>query len=245
METAKTAKNPLAEFLRKAYNYALQHKKEFLIGVIVFIGCIVLFIGYGYYKDSAQKRAHKDLVKALKVFNMPVRTDETQDELRMDRKFFVSNKEKWTEVERVFADFYQQNKGASIAPMFLVYQSEAILNLGKLNKAIEILSYAVGYMNKRFAARYYYEIKLALMEIDSDIKAFNSEGLGTLKRIALDQSNYAQDMALFRLGEYFWYKKKFSDAKNYWNQLVLKFGKKSKHPSVWAELAKEKLRLIE
>lgn len=245
METAKTAKNPLAEFLRKTYNYALQHKKEFLIGVVVVIGCIVLFIGYGYYKDSAQRRAHKDLVKALKVFNMPVRTDATQEELRMDRKFFVSHKEKWTEVERVFEDSFQNNKGANIAPMFLVYQSEALLNLEKRDKAIEILRKAIGYMNKRFATYHYYQIKLALMEIDSDNQSFKSQGFETLKRIALDQSNYAQDMALFRLGECFWYKKKFSDAKNYWNQLVLKFGKKSKHPSVWAELAKEKLRLIE
>jgi tetratricopeptide (TPR) repeat protein len=241
----ETVKNPLAEFLRKAYDYMLRYKKECLIGAVVVIGLIILVIGYGYYKEGVQRRAHKDLVRALKYFTMPIRTDAKQEEIQqVGRKFFISGKEKWTEVERVFDDAYQKNKGAGIAPLFLVYKSEALLHLGKREKAIEVLSNAVGYMSKGFASRSYYEIKLALMEIDSDNKAFQMQGLQNLKSIALDQDNYAQDMGLYRLGEYFWYKKKFSEAKNYWNQLLLKYGKKTKKPSWWTTLAKEKLRFI-
>jgi hypothetical protein len=176
---------------------------------------------------------------------MPIRTDAKKEEIQQaSRKFFISHKEKWTEVERVFDDAYQKNKGAGIAPIFLAYKSEALLNLGKRDKAIESLNNAVSYMNKRCATRSYYKMKLALMEIDSDNKTLQAKGLQRLKSIALDQNSYAQDMGLYRLGEYSWYKKDFSEAKNYWNQLLLKYGKKTKKPSWWADLAKEKLRLI-
>jgi TolA-binding protein len=51
-------------------------------------------------------------------------------------------------------------------------------------------------------------------------------------------------MVLYNLGEYYWHAKNFDEAKNYWNQLILKYGKSAQKPSTWVELARPKLKLI-
>ncbi|MCK4651038.1 hypothetical protein KAT08_02560 [Candidatus Babeliales bacterium] len=238
------AKNPLLVWLRRAYNYALSHKKEFFIGILLVITLIFLFIGYGYYKSRIQRKAHKSFVKALKYFNMPIRKDEESKELDFNKSFFASEKEKWIKVEKVFAKGYQDNKRAGIASMFLVYQSEALLNLGKIIQAIDILKKALGIMDKSSVSYSYYNVKLALMHIDSNEKELKEKGIESLKQIVLDQNSPAHDMVLYRLGEYFWHEKNFDETRNYWNQLILKYGKTAKKPSWWVELAKPKLKLI-
>jgi len=82
------------------------------------------------------------------------------------------------------------------------------------------------------------------MLIDSKNQELGKEGLEVLKEIALDSKNPSNDFALYRLGEYFWFAKNYDEAKNYWNQLNVAYGKKSAHPSVWAAQAQTKLKLI-
>ena len=66
-----------------------------------------------------------------------------------------------------------------------------------------------------------------------------------LKRMAEQDDTISHDTALYRLGEYYWHIKNFKESRNYWNQLLLKYGKSEKYPSPWVSAAKEKLRLID
>ena len=236
------SKNPLVARLHQVYKYCISHKKEFLIGLVFALGVIVLGVGYGFYRSGLQKRAHKSFVQALKVYNANVHVDGKNDE-SFDLDFFTSEEEKWTKVAKVFKEAYQSNKSAGIAPIFLAYQSEALVNLGNLPEAIAVLKSSIS-MLKEGAIKSGYKVKLFLMQLDSGSEEVVKSGLNSLKDIALDQNNEVNDMALFYLGQHYWFAKNFSEAKNYWNQLTLKYGKASKSASWWAQQAKQKLKLI-
>jgi predicted negative regulator of RcsB-dependent stress response len=235
------SKNPMIAWMRKAYEYVLQYKKEFLLGAVFFVGLIVLLVGYSFYKSSLQKKAHTDFVAALKIYDAPVHEKDLKDDkIDLAGEFFTSEEEKWLRVASVFEKGYQNNKGAGIAPMFLAYQADALINLGKFSEARDALKNAVGLM-KDSATKSAFKVKLALLNIDNGNK---EEGVSILKEMALDSKDPVHDMVLYRLGEYYWFAKNFDEVRNYWNQLVLKYGKGVQKPSWWADQATQKLELI-
>lgn len=238
-------KNPLVAWLHNAYDYVLKYKKEAILIIGICLAFIALGIGYSFYRSGVQKKAQKSFAHSLKFFDARVNTPESKQEdiLDLDSELFTTEKEKWTKVEAEFKKGYQNNKSSGIAPFFLAYQSEALLNLGKLNDAIDVLKNAVKMMDSS-SAKTYYEVKLALMKLDSGNSDMINEGLNTLKTISLEEKNSAHAMVLYRLGEHFWYAKNYNEAKNYWNQLILKYGKTAKQPSWWAQKANQKLKLI-
>ena len=238
-------KNPLVGRLRKVYDYFLNHKREAIITLSILTAIIVLTVGYFFYMGSLQRRAHRSFVDTLKYFDAKVigKDEFKEDYLNLDEFSFKSSEEKWNKVAQVFQEGYEQNKGAGIAPMFLAYQSQALLNLEKQVEAINVLREAIKAMSNS-ALKTYYKVKLALMQIDSENKDMVNEGISLLKEISLDQKSSAHDMVLYRLGEYYWNTKNFDEAKNYWNQLILKYGKNAEKPSVWVELARPKLKLV-
>lgn len=244
MEFFKKKNIYLMDYVKNAYEYALERKNHLLVLLLIILGIIGLSIGYYFYREGLQKRAQKDLVKDIAVLQAPVHTPDMQNEaLKLDSEFFTSQEEKWTKVAQNFESDFQKNKGSGVAPMFLAYQADALINLGKLDSAVQVLKKLVN-MAPESAVKSYYKVKLALVSIDSGNKDFEKEGLEVLKSIGLESQNSAQPMALYYLGQYYWFAKNFDEAKNYWNQLILKYGKKVEKPSIWAEKAKVYLKLI-
>lgn len=235
----------------KSVDDVIKKIKENQNRLLVAIGLATLLFGgiygYLYYKEYKEEKAHRSFVLALEYFNAPVKEagDTVADDLSfLGKKEFKTEKEKWEKVASVFDESYKENSSSGIAPMFLAYRSEALANLGELLKAIEVLQSAISKM-KNDQVKNYFKVKLALMLIDSNDKSMVDEGVGLLKEISLNESNISHDLSLYHLGQYYWYKKNFKEAGNYWNQLLLKYGKLEKHASPWAIIAKEKLRLID
>lgn len=214
-----------------------------VIGLLVALGGVMY--GYVYYKRIREEKAHRALVESMEYFDAPVKADSSTDQLSiLGKKEFKSSDEKWQKVVEVFQKAYKDNSGSGIAPLFLAYESEALIQQGKLADAIKKLRESLAELSSG-PVKSYYEVKLALMLIDAKTNESIGEGLKILEKISLDDKNASHDMALYQLGEYFWYNKKFKEAKNYWNQLVLKYGKQEKYSSPWVAVAKEKLRLID
>ena len=235
------SKNPLVILIQKGYEYVLQYKKEFSIAAVSVFLLGLLIIGYFFYRSNLQQRAHASFVESLKLFEGKILSNGAKDEtIDIYSEVFSSGKEKWTKVAESFRVGFEKFKGSDIESIFLAYQAEALINLGEFAHAIDVLNEALKIMPK--ASIYsYYQVKLALMEIDYGNE---KDGLESLKKISLDQKNPVNDMVLYRLGEYFWFKKNFEEAKNYWNQLILKYGKTTQKISWWAQLARPKLKLI-
>ena len=238
------SKNPLVSQLQRIYQYSLSHKKEAAIIVAAVLGLTFLGIGYSFYRVKVQQRAQLSFSEALKYYDakviLPGSTEELED---FNTVTFKSEDEKWANVVKVFQDAYSENKGATIAPFFRAYQSDALVRLGDLSQAIKVLKDAIKFMPNS-ELKSYYQVKNALMCLDSENKDFKEEGLSLLKGFALDQKSSIHDMVLYYLGEHYFDNKNFDEARNYWNQLTLMYSKSSEKPSWWAEQARPKLKLI-
>ena len=237
------SKDPFANFLEKSCKFITENKEKFILGLIGVVTLIVLVAWYMISQGQVQVNAHKDFTYAMEYFNAPVISEKDDSSIDFDTKEFKTKEEKWVKVESLFRKGYEDNKSSGLAPIFLAYQSEALLNMGKNLEAISVLKKAVNLVSSE-EVKSYYQVKLALMQIDSDDKNMQNDGLSILKELAVNDKCVANDRALYHLGNYFWNSKKFDEAKNYWNQLVLKYGKSAEKPSFYVSKAKPKLKLI-
>jgi|SaaInlLV_10m_DNA_2_1039722.scaffolds.fasta_scaffold00107_42 tetratricopeptide (TPR) repeat protein len=233
-------------FFHSAWKKVLLYQKQILIGLSTILFISVVVTGHFFWVKTREERAHRALVNSLEYFNAPVVAADKEEETLdfTDKKSFANEKEKWEKVAEVFRNAHKKNKSSGIAAMFLAYYSEALINLDKIEEAIVVLSGAIDAM-KNYEIREYYRLKLALMKIDSNEGSTVTEGLAALIKLAADEKSIVHDSALYNLGLHYWSNKNFDEAKNYWNQLLLKYGKDSDIPSPWAEKAEEKLGLID
>jgi len=230
MNLEKTSLNSL----QKATNWVvLNYKKVIIIsGVVFLVGGF--FLTYKFYRDSLEQSAHASFVSCVNVLDAKGQVDGTP---------FRSEQEKWTKVAEVFEEGYKKNKSASIAPMFLAFKAEALINLGKINESIELLKKVVSLLSEG-ALKDSYILKLALLQIDSGNEALLSDGILKLVMLSEKDKSPVNDIALFRLGEYYLIKQDIVAAKKYLNILVLNYGNKKENTSIWAKKGLEKLSLI-
>jgi tetratricopeptide (TPR) repeat protein len=236
-----TASNAVVMWLENALDYIKKNRKLVIAGVVGVVVVVSAVTGYWFYRIHVREQAHKAFAQALKYYDGVVGTTPSADTHGM---FFASEIEKWQKTEQVFKEAYENYKSTELAPMFKAYQSEALLNLGKHDEAIAVLSSAVDHI-KNAAVKDFYCVKLALMKLDSSNEVERQQGLGALKILADNTQSAAHETALYQLGAYYWSEKKFAEAKNYWQMLLVKYGTRDiKHPSPYAEKVKEKLALL-
>ncbi|MBU4269804.1 hypothetical protein KJ644_01475 [Candidatus Dependentiae bacterium] len=238
----KFSKNPLVDKIKEIFEFLNKNKKQAIYWFAGFLVFILVTVGYIVYRSGADKRAYKDLIKSMAVFDGKVVTTVTDGALNENE--FKTEAEKWERVVSVFDDMYKKHKRSGIAPIFLSYKVDALINLSKLAPAIEAQNLLLKIIPNKSALKQYNKIKLALMQIDSEKDENIKNAIEILNNIALDNNNIAQDQALYRLGEYYWYRKDYTQAANFWNQLTIKFGKSSAKPSIWVDLANPKLKTI-
>ena len=230
-----------------------EYQNQLLVGLGIIVFIIGGVYGLGYYKQRREERAYQTLVSSMKYFDAPVvkKSEKHQDDIGfLEKKEFSTEKEKWERVASVFKDAYDSNSGAGIASIFLAYRAEALVQLGKLDEAIEPVRQTIAGMSNG-KTKELYQAKLALMLLDNKNTSEASAGLESLKKLAADDQSVVRDLALYHLGQHYWYTKNFVEAKNYWNQLLLSYKSSDKHqsigdrPSPWVPLAQEKLRVID
>ncbi|HBS48115.1 TPA: hypothetical protein DEO28_03460 [Candidatus Dependentiae bacterium] len=236
--------NNFESFVVTIKHYVLKQKKSLLISVASIFLLVLIFGSYKFYRNNVEERAYASFANCMKYYDAEVQQADKKENLGFrEIDPFHTQEEKWNKVVEVFQKGFDENKSSSIAPMFLVFKADAMQNLGKSSEALELIKNATK-MIKESSLRDSYSLKLALMQIDSNDEAQKTEGLALLKSLAEKSKSPVNDIALYRLGEYFWILKDYSSAQNYWNILVVEHGKKQEAVSYWANLAKEKLKLI-
>lgn len=233
--------------LEEVVKLTQEYQKQLIAGIAAVAILVGGVFGYFYYIETRETSAHRAMVNALEYFDAKITKpgENSTDEFDfIDKKEFATEQEKWEKVADVFGKAYLSNSGSGIASLFLAYQADALAKINKKDDAIALLNKVVGLLSNA-ELKSYYQVKLALMQMDSEKKDEVEKGISILKSISIKDGNVANDTALFRLGQYYWYEKNFTEARNYWNQLLLKFGTKTKYPSPWVSVAKEKLELID
>ncbi len=233
--------NPIVMWMENTLDFIVKNKKQVLIGVAGIAILVTATVGYVFYKRHVREQAHKDLLQALRYYDGVVGKMSYADAATVS---FASEAEKWQKTEQLFKEGYEAYKGTDLGSMFLAYQSESLLHLGKFDEALKVLSSAVVQMNDA-AVKDFYRVKLALMLLDSGKEIDKQQGLGLLKKIADDTQSVANEAALYQLGSYYWYEKKFEEAKNYWQMLLVKYGTRDiKQPSQYVDIVKDKMALL-
>ncbi len=207
------------------------------IGLAILLGLGLW--GYTAYRRGVDEAAHKAFTEALVYFDATVRVKPGKD----SEVTFATAEEKWQKVATVFKDAYAKNSSAGIAPVFAAYEAQAYIELGNSVEAEQLLAASVPHIANE-ALRSYYNVKLALIRLDSDSPATVAQGQKMLEDAAADDSAAAHAMALFELGNWYFIKNDTAQARNYLEQLDLKYGTSSQSPSLWAEKGKQKLKLI-
>lgn len=198
--------------------------------------------GYFYYNNWKQACAHQDFIAALRYYDAPVTGE--QRELNGDTIEFATDQDKWKKVEEVFHKGYQDNRRSGLASIFRAYQASALIHLGKIDEAIEMLGAVVTHVPSQ-EVKDFYRLKLALTKLDSSRGDVQQEGFAELKKIAEDSQHFAHEAGLFYLGYYFWTQKDYAQVRNYWQQLMVKYGlKETKQQSGFADIVRSKLKLI-
>ncbi len=215
----------IASLLDVSLNKALAYKKVIIASVAGIVLAIAGGVGFNWYWTATQEAAQKDFFELLTHYNAP-------------------GEHKWVTVEKEYRQAYERNKRAGIGPMFEVYQADALVAQGKHDEAITHVENASHALASR-ELKDFMQLKLALMKLDSKHAIVQKDGLALLKSIAENSKHYANEAGLYYLGYFYFAQNDTQQAKNYWQQLMVKYGmKEMRQQSGFAEQTRGKLKLI-
>ncbi len=218
-------------FLLQWFDKIVKQAKEsyqILIASVLTVALLAIGVwGYLYHKNNVRANAYKDFMAAMQYYNGAL----------------TAKSDKWQQTEQVFRQGYEKYKNTEMAPVFLAFLSESLLNLGKTDQAIESLSSFIDNVSSK-EIKDCYVLKVALIKMDSRDMKVKEEGLKSLIAIANDDSNFSSEIALYQAGSYFWNQKNYNEAKNYWQRFLVKSTASSGQSSIYAVQVREKLSLI-
>jgi hypothetical protein len=221
-------------WFEQAVDWALANRVRVLQGLA---GVAVLAIGvsvYQYIANQTRMAAHKELMELLRIVDEPVMAGEGVKA--------QAEAEKMTRIVTMADKKYQEYKSTPLAAAFLAIKADALDAQDKTGEAIAVMRQAVSAMSA-VTVKNYYQLKLALMLMDQQDEAAQKEGLDVLRKMSNDPKNSAHDRSLYYLGYHAWINKQYSEAKNYWQQLVVKYGSERNSLEL-VEKAKEHLELL-
>lgn len=230
--------NNLFRFFEDALDWAIKNKTIVFAGVA---GVAVLGSGlalHSYLTTQKSMSAHKALVALSALAQEPVRIA-GKEALELKETL---EQQKWERVATKAQQEFEEFKSTKMAGAFLAIAADALMTQNKTKEAVVAMKKAVEAMQAP-AVKDYYQLKLALMLMDQHDDQAKAEGLDLLQKMANDQKNVAHDRALYYLGEHCWIKRDFAGAKNYFQQMVVKYGGE-KGSSEFVDKAKEKLELL-
>lgn len=182
---------------------------------------IVAAIGYGsyiWYVSSREAHAHRLLTSGLQEFEQAL----TQD-----------NDHAWQSVAETFAAGYKRAASSNLAPIFLAFESEALLRQGKTEEARDRMHTVMKQLSPKSPFYYVYAIKSAMIDIDAEDTIIKDQGIKQLTALAQNMKNPQRDYALYQLGFYYFMNEQADKAKEYLTRLVREFAT----TSPWAHQA--------
>lgn len=196
--------------------------------------CALMFAGYTGYRwfiMSRNQTAQKAFSEYLQDYQLALKENKSQE---------------WDRVAALFEFGWKQYSSSSLAPYFLLMQSDIQLHQGNRDQAVATLSNAINELSNA-NMRSMLEIKRALIQLDSADQAMIDAGLQELVRLARapqTDGNEYRDMALFYLGRYYWVNNKIDEAQKTWQELVDMEWVDKSNQSPWVHEAKATLQQL-
>lgn len=233
--------NSFAAWLDITLDKMLACRRYVVAGLVGIVLLIVGSIGFNWYWHGMQETAQKEFVELARYFEAPVVVG-SPSRTEGESLQFASEQEKWAFIAQAYEKAHNRLKRTGMGPMFKVYEADALLTLGKQDEALAALEVAVRDVKSR-EVQDFLKLKVALVRLDNAKSA--EAGLTALKTLAADTSSFAHEAALYNLGYYYFTAHDAVQAKNYWQQMMVKYGMQdAKYPSAYAEQVRGKLKLI-
>ncbi len=224
--------------------WVIEHwRQAFAIVLLVFLATGGV-VGWRSYKASCEQRAHKAYLDVVRMVNGPVKGKDKGEGFE-----FSSEEEKNQTIISLGDLFVAQHGATSFTPTVLAFVARSLHASGKAEEA-RLKMHAAEKACSSVDLRDVYALSAALMDVDAQDAAVQSQGVATLKGLAKKTAGAVCDAASYYLGEYFWSKQDYQEARLWWSQLVTLADKKqtelgSDASSAWVAAAREKLSLID
>lgn len=233
----------IQDHIKKQYlDFKNQYGMKYVYTIGLFIGFAVLLTG-GYFAHQyyVQQRETRAFVGFREV------TNSYQEVLGIVKDLSDQDKinERWQDVEILLDAIYSQNSQSYLAPYFLMYKAQIMLEKGEsielarqeVDKALRLIPFDTALYNLFLLKR----IKMGLDSEQSDIR---DESLAELQALAKAPQRYMHQEAVYLLGLYQINNGKIAEAQETWS--VLKEGDRKDTDylvdSPWAKAVQDKLK---
>lgn len=217
----------IIEWINKAFKNS---KWMMYVGLVaaIFLTFFILRSGYHWHTNRVNAAAQQAFSSAMEHFS----------------KAQSSKTDMWADVAAEFKMGYEQHSSSSLAPYFLAYQAQALLQQGNRHEAITVLETAIKDMSSSSPLFSIYKTQKALIKLDSEDGHMREHGLQELIALSQDTKNQHRDEALYYLGLHYMNSGNIAQAQIEWRTLVQAFPARGQSASIYADLAQSRLDQI-
>jgi len=206
-----------------------EHIRSIALAALVIACGIGGYFGYRWYDSRKQAEAQYSFGMLLDQFNTAFEKQDTD----------------FAMLAQDFGAGYETHKNTAIAPYFLSFQADALLQAGNKKEALQVMDKAVTAHTSATPLLNLMKTKRALLALDAnDDEARQQQGLNELEKLGQDTTNMYRDYALYHLGMYHWIHENSNAARLAWQELVDIQDTGMFSASPWASLVAEKLQSI-
>lgn len=184
------------------------------------------FVGHGWYVASRERAAEKDLSAYVSQYYNAFNNPEAA----------------WGQVASLFEVGYMQHSSSLLAPYFLAYQADALLQHGNVDQAIEVMQQVLKKLPESSPFYALFRMKYNLIILDQPEHPETQAALIALHEIGSDKTNTIFEAALFYLGRYHFVHNNVQEAKEVWQEL--RATAVDENPSAFVQEAEEYLELV-
>ena len=231
--------NKLGNFLGLEESSSGYFTQVVLVAVLA-LGVAGSYYGYQMYIQQRESKAYEAFVEVThaykqaeeKAFRAVMPNQNSLDDLGVV----------WKDVEVIIDAAYKANSNSYLAPFFLAYKVNVMLEQGKsVDEAYEYMKQAFAKSSTRSEFHDILKLKMAKMACDCSDEAVRAQGLKDLQALAENKKSIAQSEALYTLGVYYMMQNDVEHAKNYFSKIVENKNQDLFDSSLWVNEAKEKL----
>ena len=149
----------------------------------------------------------------------------------------------WPQVIEKATQKYAAYKNSSIAPYFLLLKTDAYLELGEYDQALQSMKLVVD-ATRSNALSSAHQLKYGLMQLDSSDETVAQAGKDLLLKLTADIKNPFRETALYYVGRYFFLHDDFAQAKKMWQELVDTQRMEQTAVTAWVQLAQQQVEQL-
>lgn len=228
-------------FEEKVVLWIRRYNKQLMlaVGSLCLVGAA--YASHLWYRSYQESKAHAAYCQAQLLEKARILgPDETAP---LFETVFATVEEKEAAVIRHYKEVYEQYPHTGMGVISGMSYTHHLIKNKKIAEAREVMKILVSRIPSE-PVRRLYTVTLGQLLLDSTDENEKNEGIAVLEKLAFS-SYEVRDLALYRLGEYYWYTDNYDKAQHYWQQLVLYHKQAPDTPgSYWAQKAEEKLLLV-